>query len=71
LQVIQRGGGLGVELRRTFLNAGLSFLALAGVLGVCWLAVGWRPLAVAGGVSAGIGSMLALVGVYVRWQGWE
>jgi hypothetical protein len=60
-----------VELRRTFLNAGLSLLALAGVLGLGWLAVGWRPLAVVGGVSAGIGSVLALAGVYFRWQGWE
>ena len=60
-----------MELRRTFLNAGLSFLPLAGVLGVGWLAVGWRPLALVAGVSAGIGSVLALAGVYVRWQGWE
>jgi hypothetical protein len=60
-----------VELRRTFLNAGLSFLAFAGVLGVCWLAVSSRPLAVVGGVSADIGSVLALAGVYFRWQGWE
>ena len=60
-----------MELRRTFLNAGLSFLALAGVLGVGCLAVGWRPLALVAGVSAGIGSVLALAGVYFRWQGWE
>jgi hypothetical protein len=60
-----------VELRRTFLGAGLSFLALGCVLGAFWVAVGWRPLALVGGASAGVGAVLALAGAYFRWQGWE
>jgi hypothetical protein len=60
-----------MELRRTFLGAGLSYLALGCVLGAFWLAAGWRALAVAGGVAAAIGAALVLAGMYFRWQGWE
>jgi hypothetical protein len=62
-------GGRTVEVRRTFLGAGLSFLTLGCVLGVFWLWAGWRPLAVAGGACAGAGAVLALLGAYIHWQG--
>jgi hypothetical protein len=56
---------------RSFLGSGLSYLALGLILGILYLTFGWRILAFVGGGVAGIGALLALAGLYFRWQGWE
>jgi hypothetical protein len=56
---------------RTFLSAGLMFLAFGlGTLAL-WSVSGSPALGQVGGVLVGMGLLAAAAGLFFRWQGWE